>query len=73
MEAKDSINQDIIKIKTAQSNELKQIIELRSNQLVAANTELIEKDKLIKRQKFKILAYKIALIGSAMAYFLLSI
>ena len=73
MEAKDSINQDIIKIKTAQSNELKQIIELRSNQLVAANTELIEKDKLIKKQKLKILAYKIALIGSAVAYFLLSI
>lgn len=73
MEAKDSINQDIIKIKTAQSNELKQIIELRSNQLVAANTEIIEKDKLIKRQKIKILIYKIAIIGSAFAYFLLSI
>ena len=73
MESKDSINKDLIKIKTAQSNELKQIIELRSNQLVAANAELIEKDKLIKRLKFKILVYKIALIGSAVAYFLFSI
>ena len=73
MEAKDSINQDLIKIKTQQSNELRQIIELRSNQLVAANTELIAKEKQIKAQKFKITLYKIALIGSAVAYFLLSI
>ena len=73
MERKDSITVDHIKLKNNRIDALNEIIKIRETSLIQSNTKIMEQEKLIKRQKLKILAYKIALIGSAMAYLVLSI
>lgn len=73
MERKDSITVDHIKLKNNRIDALNEIIKIRETSLIQSNTKIMEQEKLIKRQKLKILAYKIALIGSAMAYLVLLI
>ena len=73
MERKDSINSNHIRLKNNRIEALNDIIKIRETSLIQSNTKIMEQEKLIKRQKLKILAYKIALIGSAMAYLVLSI
>ena len=73
MERKDSITVDHIKLKNNRIDALNEIIKIRETSLIQSNTKIMEQEKLIKKQKFKILIYKIALIGSAVVYFFLSI
>ena len=73
MESKDSINQDYLKLKDNRIQVLSDRVELRETALIAANTKLMELEKQNKKQKIKIKLYKIALIGSAVLYLVLSI
>ena len=73
MESKDSINQDYLKLKDNRIQVLNERIELRESALIGANTKLMELERQNKKQKFKIICYKIALIGSAVLYLYLSI
>ena len=73
MEAKDSINQDHLKLKDNRIQVLSDRVELRESALIAANTKLMELEQVNKKQKIKITLYKIALIGSAILYLSLSI
>ena len=64
MEAKDTINQSLLKIKSAQVDNLRIIIGIREDHLIAANAKImaIEAEKI--KQKRLIIAYQIGLIAA---------
>jgi hypothetical protein len=61
---KDQINKDLLRIKSAQVDNLRQVVEMRQKQLVNANTTIGELERKNKAQNRQILLYKIGLIGS---------
>jgi hypothetical protein len=61
---KDKINLDLLRIKSAQVDNLRQVVEMRQKQLINANTTIGELERKVKAQNRQILLYKIGLIGS---------
>jgi hypothetical protein len=64
MESKDSNNTALIGTKDRKIEILQYQFDLRSEQLISANTQIAEQSKVIKRQKVQIIAYQVIIAAS---------
>jgi len=57
----------IIELKNKKIENLTIIEQMRSEQLIAANTQIAEQSKVIKRQKVQIIVYQVIIAASLLA------